>query len=229
MTRFFGWMFVTVFSLGAWTPKAARASDTPLKLLQDTQKKVEKILDVTVNTEDKATMLKREQEIQKIVEPFFDFDMLARHTLNQHWKQLKPAEQKEFSFWFKDLLKQAYIGGIRDQNNTKQNRNKAEITYQKEQVENDKATVFTVIKYQTKSKDGKVRWKRVRMDWLFVKAQGQWKVNDIVTNDTSLIETYQENFDKIIRKDSFAVLLKKIRDKVGELRGKHGLPALSYP
>lgn len=209
-------------------PSATWASDSPMKLLQDTQKKVEKILDTPIDHKDKAATQQREQEIQNIVEPFFDFDMLARQTLNQHWSGLKTEEQKAFTFWFKDLLKQAYIGGVRDQNNTKENRQKAQINYLKEQVQATKATVQTEIKYQVKKKD-RVRWKRVRMDWMFVKVTGQWKVSDIVTNDTSLIETYQENFDKIIRKEAFAGLLKKIRDKVNELREKHGLSALNYP
>ncbi|MEM1009323.1 MAG: ABC transporter substrate-binding protein, partial [Myxococcota bacterium] len=67
-------------------------------------------------------------------------------------------------------------------------------------------------------------WKKVRIDWIFGKAeQGSWKVLDIVTNDNSLVETYQEQFDKIIQKHSFDELLKRIKKKVNQIRKKESL------
>lgn len=207
----------------AWATTA-----TPMQLLKDTQKKVEAILEKKIAPKDAQGKKQREEDIKKIVRPFFNYSMLAKQTLGKHWDGLKPEQRKLFVFWFRELLQQAYINGIRDRRVNKKNREKVKLNYRKEKVSGKRATVFTRVKYKVKRRN-RMRWKKVRIDWDFIKVGDKWKVKDITTNDTSLMETYQENFDKIIRKKSFKRLIEKISKKVNELRKKQNLPAITGP
>ncbi len=210
---------------GALSVSAETKAKTPMQLLQETQKKVEKIINVKLKPTDSKAKNKREKDVQKLVEPFFAFELLAKRTLGKHWKTLKPAQRKRFTFWFKELLKQAYIGGTRV-GEKKRTQQKHTLEYKREKIKGNNAKVFTLIKYQVIRRKRK-RWKKVYVDWSFEKKKSGWKVTDIETNDNSLMDTYRENFDKIIRKKSFATLVKKIKKKVLQLRKKHGLSTLS--
>lgn len=218
---------VTVL-LGLPGSQAWATTATPMQLLKDTQKKVEALLEKKIASKDTKAKKKREKDIKKLVRPFFNYNMLAKQTLGSHWKKLKPEQRKTFVFWFRELLQQAYVQGIRDRRATKKNREKVKLNYRKEKVRGKRATVFTRVKYKVKRRN-RMRWKKVRIDWDFIKVNNVWKVSDITTNDTSLMETYQENFDKIIRKKSFKRLIEKLSKKVNELRKKQNLPALTGP
>ena len=49
---------------------------------------------------------------------------------------------------------------------------------------------------------------------------GLWSVEDIVIDEVSLVENYREQFDRIIKKSGFAVLLEKMSTKLEKLGGK---------
>jgi phospholipid transport system substrate-binding protein len=45
----------------------------------------------------------------------------------------------------------------------------------------------------------------------------RWAVYDVLVESVSLVGTYRSQFDRIIRTDSFAALLKRLRQKEQEL------------
>ncbi len=225
----------------------AGKSSSPMEILKSTQKKLEKILDkgFASDSERKA----RAEEIKKLLEPFFDFDYLARESLSDHWKKLSPEQRQEFSFWFKELLKVAYIQGVRASKKQKLKKIKYKIYYKKEEVRGKKASVFTTVKYLGTKKvcDDDVdeldegtgpkkcrkwrkikKWKKVNITWKFALRNGQWKIADMITNDVSLLDSYREQFGKIISKKSVSYLIKKLKKKVLSLRKKLKLPPVSY-
>jgi len=196
--------------------KAAVNQQSPMKLLKTTQKKLQALLNQKIDKKNKAALEAREAKMKNLLEPYFDFGLLAQRTLGAQWAKIKKTEQKSFTFWLRALLEHAHTQGI--QSNKQRNQAKPTITYKKEKIKGDKATVFTKVKYlHVYKKRNRKRWKRVRVDWKFEKLGGTWKITDIVTNDNSLIDTYKEQFEKIIKK------------KVNELRKKRGLDPLADP
>jgi phospholipid transport system substrate-binding protein len=210
-----------------FTSTSSRAnSDNPMQLLQQTQKQAEAILKANTSSNDAAKQ-KTEEQLRTLIQPFFDFQMLASQTLHNHWSKLKPEDQKNFSFWFEELLKQAYIQGVHS-GLQEQKEQKYEIKYLTQQIDGPKAKIFTEIRYEV-TRRGRKRWQKVQIDWVLVKRDQRWMVNDIITNDNSLMETYREQFDTIIAKHSFGELLKRIQKNVHKLRTKHGLPQIEPP
>ena len=50
-----------------------------------------------------------------------------------------------------------------------------------------------------------------------INENGDWKVYDFVIEGVSMIRNYRSQFTKIIRKDSYEVLVQKLTDKINEL------------
>jgi phospholipid transport system substrate-binding protein len=200
---------------------------TPMELLKDTQKKIETLLDKDIPKSDKKALRKREKQIRNILKPYFDFRMLASRTLAKHWKKLTDDQKNEFVFWLRELLESAYVRGVRS---GARDKTKPEVLYKKEEVKDGKAKVFTIVRYLKKRRRRRrrKRWKKIHVDWKFELKAKQWKVADILTNDNSLIDTYREQFDKIIQKKSYKELLKRIKKKVNQLRKGKGLNKLEY-
>lgn len=226
MKRIF-WVALT-FCFCAWMGNADAAKGDPMSILKDTQKKLQEIVDREIKPGDKKAKKKRAEEIKALLEPLFDFDHLAKKALAKHWDKRTKGERKAYKYWLKALLKNAYLRSLNPGSKKKLNKADGRIEYRKQKVGAKKATVFTRVKYRTKKRK---RLRRVRVDWVFYRKtkKDNWLVGDLVTNDNSLVETYEEQFDKIIRKKSFKALLKKLKKKVNAMRKKAGLKPLEGP
>jgi len=202
-----------------YAPMSKSAEAGPLAVLKKTQKKIVTILERDIKKGDKAAKKKQEKDLKAIVQPFIDFEFLGRTALAKHWKTLKPQQQKRFLYWLKALMEMAYVRSLHKGLQGK--KKEVRIKYLREKIDKKKnrATVFT--KIRVKNKRG--RWGKVRIDWTFYKKKKEWLVMDVTTNDNSLVETYEEQFDKIIKKKSFADLVRRLKNKTQELRKQEGL------
>jgi phospholipid transport system substrate-binding protein len=51
------------------------------------------------------------------------------------------------------------------------------------------------------------------------KAGSSWRVQDIVTEGSSLVKNYRQQFTRIIKKDGFPELLKRMKTKLNSANG----------
>ncbi len=206
----------------SFAPQAFAALD-PMSILKENQKKIRAILSEKIKKDDKNARKKQADRIGKLLKPFFDFDYLSEKALSHHWAKLKKIQRQEYKFWLRALLENAYLKSLK-LNYGKKDLRKIKIRYKGQKISKNKATVFTKIYYRNKRN----RRRRIRINWLFYKTKNQWRVGDIITNDNSLIDIYQEQFDKIIAKKSFKELLRRLKKKVNQLRKKAGLAPLKF-
>jgi phospholipid transport system substrate-binding protein len=61
------------------------------------------------------------------------------------------------------------------------------------------------------------RGARVPVEYHLHRLADRWAVYDVLVESVSLVGTYRSQFDRIIRTDSFAALLKRLRQKEQEL------------
>ncbi len=87
---------------------------------------------------------------------------------------------------------------------------KAQVQYGKETVEGNEASVVTTVK--VKQDELPVEYKLFRAD-----AKGEWRIYDIVTDDVSLLETYQGQFRKLLADKGFDGLLATLKTKKAQL------------
>ncbi len=56
----------------------------------------------------------------------------------------------------------------------------------------------------------------IALEYKMLCKDGHWVVYDVVTDEQSMLENYRAEFNKIINKDGFDALLKKMRKKLDE-------------
>jgi phospholipid transport system substrate-binding protein len=131
-----------------------------------------------------------------------DIPGVGQRTLGKHWQARTPAEQQEFIALLEQLFtKVAYpksaefFSGL-------------EMRVTKENIAGQRATVQTTVKHP---KEG-----LVSVDYRLVQDSGGWRVQDILLDDVSLAANLQSQFNKIITENSYAELLRRMRDKLNE-------------
>ena len=57
----------------------------------------------------------------------------------------------------------------------------------------------------------------IGVDYKLIQENGKWKVYDFVIEGVSMIRNYRSQFTKIIRRDSYEVLVQKLTDKINRI------------
>jgi phospholipid transport system substrate-binding protein len=140
----------------------------------------------------------RRAEIRKAADTLFDFPEMSRRALGRHWADRTPAEREEFTRLFTDLIARSYIGKI------DQYAGEA-IAYVGERVDGDHASV--------RSQVVTAKGSQIPVEYRLRRANDAWTAYDVLIENVSLVGTYRSQFDRIIKSESFANLLRRLREK----------------
>ena len=141
----------------------------------------------------------RGTQLKKVIFARFDFHEMAKRSLGVHWRKRTPQERKEFVKLYADLLELSYRRKIERYVDEK-------ILYTKEQVDEKFGLVTTEIVSEKEDVDIPIEYKVIRRG-------DEWKVYDVVIDGISLVSNYRNQFNRIIRRSSYAELVKKMRIK----------------
>ena len=147
-----------------------------------------------------ATQLK----IQGLFDEMLDYAALAEASLGSEWGARTAQERAEFSGMLKDLVRKAYEKNL-----------KKTVNFTIEYVGEEASGGATLVKTKAISK-ANAREEPIEIQFKMVEKNGQWRVNDIVTEGVSLVSSYRSQFTKIVKKDGFPTLLKKMKDKLAK-------------
>jgi len=143
----------------------------------------------------------RRGAIRKIAENIFDYPSTARRALGSHWSARTPEEQREFVALFADLLDRAYLSRIDLYQGEK-------VQYTNETIDGDQATVSTVLVTP--------KGTSIPVDYRLHRVGNRWLVYDVVIEGVSLVANYRTQFNRIVRTESYDVLVQKLRDRQTE-------------
>ena len=194
MKRHFIGLSILMFFLSA-LPVYAGA---PLDMVQAN---VNKVLDVLRDPNLKGESAKgaKKEKLEVIYEQMFDGVELSMRTMGGNWKKLNPAQQKEFTQLYRQILEKAYIDKILSYTDEK-------IVFPKESMlSNNQAEVQT--KVVTSSKE-------IPIFYNVILKGGTWKVYDVVVENVSLVRNYRSQFNSILAKNTPDQLLEILRKKV---------------
>ena len=144
----------------------------------------------------------KRSEMRKIVSGFLDFEELAHRSLARHWDGLTPKQRSEFVGVLRDLIERNYIKQVHGQPNY-------DLRFRKEAIANSEATVNATL---DSSNDGKKV--TVEMEYKLLYKGDRWLVYDVITDEQSMLENYRAEFNKIITKESFDALLKRMKKRL---------------
>jgi phospholipid transport system substrate-binding protein len=146
-------------------------------------------------TQERRTMLER------AVERGLDYEEMAKRTLALHWRKRTPSEQKEFVNVFHTFLSKTYAKRLETYSDEA-------VQYTKVRLKNSYAEV------QTKVASSKTK---LSVDYRLMRKADRWWIYDIVIDGVSLIKNYRGQFNRVIKKSSYAELVTKLRDRFEEI------------
>jgi len=140
----------------------------------------------------------RRVELRRAADSLFDFTEMGRRALGRHWADRTPAEREEFVKLFTDLIARSYIGKIDHYAGET-------IAYTAERVDGDEASV--------QSRVVTAKGSQIPVEYRLHRVNDDWSAYDVLVENVSLVGTYRSQFDRIIRSESFASLLRRLREK----------------
>jgi len=183
-------------------PSTPPANSNPLAELKKSNDQLDKILRKKYpNWSPEAEAQKA--EVRKLVGGFLDYPELARRSLAKHWDGLTPAQRREFVNTLRDLVERSYLKQVTGDPNYN-------IKYTKEEKSGSEAKVEATL--NTVSRGKKVA---IALEYHLI-YKDHWLVYDVITDEQSMLENYRAEFNKIINKDGFDALLKRMKKKLEE-------------
>lgn len=153
---------------------------------------------------------------QKILHGTFDIAELARLSLGKHWDTRSQEERDKFVGLLTDLLEEKALFSKEQSAAKSKSGGKYFIVYRGQKFdEKDKNRAFVRTKVVVPSENIEIE-----LNYRLKKASSDWKIYDIIVDEASLIDNYKYQFDSIIKKHGYPDLVRRMSDKLAEIRSK---------
>lgn len=142
------------------------------------------------------------KKIESVFDVILDYDALAQGSLRDHWATRSDAEKKEFQDVLKQLVQRTY----------RKNLDRTlgyEVRFEGESKEAESFVVRTIAQNKRNARE-----EPIAIDYVVHRVGDTWRIRDIVTEGSSLVGNYNQQFNRIIKKDGFGELMKKMRNKL---------------
>jgi phospholipid transport system substrate-binding protein len=162
---------------------------------------IEKVIKIVQDEALKNDKQARRVALRKTIAERFNYRQMVMRSLAKNWDARSDQERQEFIRLFKSLLENSYASKLeayRDE----------EINYLDEIIKGKYALVKTEVVRKSST---------IGVDYKLIQENGNWQIYDFVIEGVSMIRNYRSQFTKIIRRDSYEVLVQKLTDKIKEI------------
>ena len=159
---------------------------------------IDSIIKICEANPDDGNKGPRRTKLRELINPKFNFAEMAKRSLGSNWNDITPDQQKDFTEVFSELLARTYLSKI-------ETVKPGMVKVDGENVDSNKAVVKTTV---TSKGDN------FPIDYKLMFTDGRWQVYDVVIENIGLVANYRNEFAGIIRKDTFAGLMERLRQKV---------------
>jgi phospholipid transport system substrate-binding protein len=192
---------LTLFGVGLLVSLAigprAFAAESAQDFVQSKQAQVSSLL-------HQAASSQREKQVSAVLDGMMEYDELAQRSLAAHWSELSQTQRREFTDVLRKLVQRNYERNIKNI-----------LDYRVDYLGEDPGPDSVVVHTRATSKTN-VREDPVSIDYKLARAGDEWKVIDIVTEGSSMVNNYKNQFHRIIQKDGYDALLKRMKDKLAK-------------
>jgi phospholipid transport system substrate-binding protein len=177
-------------------PVAAAAPD-PSTARETVARTIEQVFEVIQDKE--ASTPERVERIERIADPHFDWDLMARLVLARNWPKLTPEQRREFQDEFRRHLRLTYGKRLE--------------TYSGESIEvgdaraeaNGDASVMTTVRGG--------RFEGTKVAYRMRARDGNWLVIDVIIEGVSLISNFRAQIQEIVSSKGVEQLIDTLRAK----------------
>jgi len=145
-----------------------------------------------------------QKKIDTIFDDMLDYSTLAESSLGPEWAARSDAEKAQFTDLLKQLVRHSYQRNL-----------KKILGFDVDYLGEESADAAVVVKTRSKAKTD-AREEPVEINFKVAQKGPVWKVQDIVTEGVSLVQSYRSQFTKIVKKDGFPTLVQKMKDKLAK-------------
>lgn len=137
----------------------------------------------------------KKKEIIDIVNPIFDFPLMAKLTLGRkHWSGLTPEQKESFTQLFIKRLRASYLARLTLYTDEK-------ILFESPVEVKQKIHIPTVLVSQNQ---------KISIRYKFYNSESNWKIYDLEIQGVSMIRSYRSQFHEILKSGTFDDLLTKL-------------------
>jgi phospholipid transport system substrate-binding protein len=163
---------------------------------------VDKVIEIVKDETLKNDQQARREALRKTIDERFNYRQMVMRSLAKNWDARSDQERQEFIALFKSLLENSYANKLEAYRDEK-------INYLDEIIKGEYALVKTEVVRRSST---------IGVDYKLINENGNWKVYDFVIEGVSMIRNYRSQFTKIIRRDSYEVLVQKLKEKINSIK-----------
>ncbi len=134
--------------------------------------------------------------LKDIINGIIDFESMAKYALSETYDEISEEERTEFVDLFSNI--------IRDQSLNKLDIYRASVSYEEISVNGSAAKVETVAELDEV---------RTPVNYELKQKEGQWVITDMIIDDVSTAESYNQQFQRIITRRGFDALMNSLRKR----------------
>jgi phospholipid transport system substrate-binding protein len=175
----------------------AFAADSAQEFIQSKQARVTSLLHDQAGSQ-------RDKQVAAVLDGMISYEELAKKSLASHWTGLSETQRKEFTDVLKRLVQRNYERNIKNI-----------LDYRIDYIGEDAAADNVVVHTRASSTSNK-REEPIAIDYQLARVGDSWRVLDIVTEGSSLVNNYKNQFNRVIQKDGYDALLKRMKDKLAK-------------
>jgi phospholipid transport system substrate-binding protein len=144
----------------------------------------------------------RDKTVAAVLAALFDYDSMAQRSMGKNWETLTEEQRTEFTATLKQLIQKNLEKSIK---NT--------INYDLEFLGEEGAPEGVMVKTKASNKQ-KPHEEPIEIAYNLHQKDGAWKAFDVVTEGASMVNNYKSQFNRILGKEGYAGLIKKMKSKL---------------
>lgn len=142
------------------------------------------------------------KKIETVFDSILDYEALAKGSLRDQWDTRSDAERREFQDVLKQLVQRAYRKNL-------DHTASYDVRFDGESKEADTFIVRTVAQSRTNARE-----EPFSIDYVIHRDGPSYRIKDIITEGSSMVGNYHQQFSRIIKKEGFGELMRRMKSKL---------------
>lgn len=139
--------------------------------------------------------------VDAILAGTIDYEQIARGALEAEWNKLSSAERHQFLQTFSALTNHAFVSAV--------TRPDVHFRLDSEMVNGPTATVQVTAWVSTPTPEAEQR-----IEYRFTRKRDHWLIYDVLVDRVSLVDSYHDQFARLMRRGGFAELMERMQHKL---------------